>query len=766
MSHHVEQQAGEHIVANDGISMRNTPRTESPTSNIDVGQLLGKNQTVNGLLSGAGDTGFHQVLASQVKREPAPSQPVVTRKETVANDKTSRSSGNSSPHNNTTPKNTATAKNVDRGNDRPDPDSRRAEHPANKRADDAQKTPEKASRLSASNESAATSKTRSTKGSSSASSEPAENKEKTAKTEKTDDAASPTAVDGSVANVSAAVETPPAVETSDATVPKTAMAGEESAMLLAAVANPQAETLGTATVATVTPTVPAELTVDGETGVAIANEGVAAVLAQNAKGDDVDASMLAGKDLGLLQRAISAANAVSVAPTNRAAGPVGEGVAANSALLNSTLPDASLPDPALKDLITAMIKTNENAGFSAEKMGETSVTDGSATMTPTMSATSQTKSAEQAMAALTRELRAPDALATKVNAEAIGTMKQSESPVEVVITSELMPTADEVEPLATASVEVSEENGEWVLDAEASLDSETEGLSLDAESDSDLHSPSAPATTNTSVSSARTVTSTVVDTLTATTKASEGPETSDGWSILDAATDIMPEDSPAGAELKLQSQVQTEQQMALVRNELRNLERFVDGGLQAAVRSVRETRKEDKANDIKPAALSRAIDSLGAGVKTAELRAGTSVTNTPVAFGRQGFAEQMAEKITLMTTQKVQVADIRLDPKEMGTIEVKIRVHQDQTTVVFSSANPQVRDALESSIPRLREMFADAGVGLGSVNVNDRGTSAGGNNEQSQGRGEAGGFGAEGDIVDERKPAPPRQSNGLVDYYA
>lgn len=783
MSHHVEQQAGEHIVANDGISMRNTPRVESPASTLDVGQLLGKNQTVNGVLKGAGDAGFQQVLASHVKREPAPAPAATARRDTVANDKASRSGGNSSPPTNTPTKNSASARKADRGNDKPQQDARRAENPADKRAGDTREAPEKASRTSASNETAPPSKTHSGKG------EPAKKTEK----DETTEAASPAVVDGNVANAAApeSVETTTSdVETAEAAVPETT--SEASASLLAAATTPQTETV----VAAVPPGVPVNASVDGELGVA-ENGVVATALAPDGKSQGVDASLNAGKDLGTLQRAISAADVTAAAPdvmngVTAVPVPVAEDAAA----------DDVLPDPALKDLITAMIRSKENAGLSAKDSSKESaigssnasanasalgskentaqkpfavlaemptgesVSDDLSSITQALSASKPTNSAEHAMAALTRELRAQDTAVTKGSVDPQGASQAGQVLTDGVVTSELMSNNVETEFLVPAEAETSDENKTLLIDTEANDDAEIAEMSLDVENSSDSLSQSVPGTPNRTVSSAARIASpALADTLTATTDAIEATESTDSWSILDAAPDMMADESPA-AEGKLQTQVQTEQQMALVRNELRNLERFVDGGLQAAVRSTRETRKDDKANDIKPAALSRAMESLGAGVKTAELRASAQVTNAPVAFGRQGFAEQMAEKIMLMTTQKVQVADIRLDPKEMGTIDVKIRVHQDQTSVVFSSANPQVREALETSIPRLREMFADAGVGLGSVNVNDRGTSAGGNNEQSQGRGETGGFGTDAELVDERKPVLPRQSNGLVDYYA
>jgi flagellar hook-length control protein FliK len=41
----------------------------------------------------------------------------------------------------------------------------------------------------------------------------------------------------------------------------------------------------------------------------------------------------------------------------------------------------------------------------------------------------------------------------------------------------------------------------------------------------------------------------------------------------------------------------------------------------------------------------------------------------------------------------------------------------DQATAIFTSPNPAVREALEASLQRLREVLADAGVSLGQTQV-------------------------------------------------
>ena len=84
------------------------------------------------------------------------------------------------------------------------------------------------------------------------------------------------------------------------------------------------------------------------------------------------------------------------------------------------------------------------------------------------------------------------------------------------------------------------------------------------------------------------------------------------------------------------------------------------------------------------------------------------------------WGKAMGEKIMWMANQQLSSADIRLDPPELGSLQVKIQVQQDQATVTFVSPHPQIRELLDQQVTRLREMFAEQGLQLGQVNVSDR----------------------------------------------
>lgn len=67
-----------------------------------------------------------------------------------------------------------------------------------------------------------------------------------------------------------------------------------------------------------------------------------------------------------------------------------------------------------------------------------------------------------------------------------------------------------------------------------------------------------------------------------------------------------------------------------------------------------------------------------------------------------------------------QRAEIRLNPANLGPIEVRVMMKDDQASITFSAQHGAVRDAIEASLPRLREMFLSSGMQLAQANVSDQ----------------------------------------------
>jgi flagellar hook-length control protein FliK len=85
--------------------------------------------------------------------------------------------------------------------------------------------------------------------------------------------------------------------------------------------------------------------------------------------------------------------------------------------------------------------------------------------------------------------------------------------------------------------------------------------------------------------------------------------------------------------------------------------------------------------------------------------------------GTQQWDQQLGQKIIFMAAGGEQSATMELNPPDLGPLQVVLSVNKDQATAAFSSAAPEVRLALESALPKLKEMMSEAGIQLGSATV-------------------------------------------------
>ncbi|GAB1394018.1 hypothetical protein MASR1M60_21820 [Rhodocyclaceae bacterium] len=103
---------------------------------------------------------------------------------------------------------------------------------------------------------------------------------------------------------------------------------------------------------------------------------------------------------------------------------------------------------------------------------------------------------------------------------------------------------------------------------------------------------------------------------------------------------------------------------------------------------------------------------------TGPSHASTTTTMTisqPV--GEAGWGQEVGQRIVWMANRSEGKAELVLTPPQMGRVEVSLTVSGDQASASFASANPVVREALESALPRLREALAEAGIQLGQAQV-------------------------------------------------
>jgi flagellar hook-length control protein FliK len=147
-----------------------------------------------------------------------------------------------------------------------------------------------------------------------------------------------------------------------------------------------------------------------------------------------------------------------------------------------------------------------------------------------------------------------------------------------------------------------------------------------------------------------------------------------------------------------------------------------------------------------------------------------AVTATPLAMPTRpddGFDDGLGARIGWMAEQKLGHAQIRLNPENAGPIDVRIQLDGSQVNASFHSASAEVRQALEASLPRLREMLGQQGMQLGNTDIGQ------GQAQQQSGQGQpaphlaAGSSDTGAPVGIAATPAPILvRSRGLLDEYA
>lgn len=138
-----------------------------------------------------------------------------------------------------------------------------------------------------------------------------------------------------------------------------------------------------------------------------------------------------------------------------------------------------------------------------------------------------------------------------------------------------------------------------------------------------------------------------------------------------------------------------------------------------------------------------------------------------------GWGDVLGDRVMWMVGQQQQGAEIRLNPPALGPLEIKLSMTDGQATLTFSTQHLPVKEALEAATPRLREMFSESGINLGSVSVNVGTSSQQQQAEAQQSQRQDGGWTDSSQAESEFAAmssvgvtAIKNQGNGMVDYFA
>ncbi|WP_334048173.1 flagellar hook-length control protein FliK [Alteromonas gracilis] len=137
--------------------------------------------------------------------------------------------------------------------------------------------------------------------------------------------------------------------------------------------------------------------------------------------------------------------------------------------------------------------------------------------------------------------------------------------------------------------------------------------------------------------------------------------------------------------------------------------------------------------------------------------------------------QQLNEKIRWMFNARNTMAEIRLDPPELGSMQVRVNVSGDAASVSFIVQSQQAKEALAEAMPKLRDMLSEQGIELGDAQVrkdnssgNENGQQLAGNGNEGRGDGNRNG----NDELDEMEngrvieQSVTRAAKGGIDFYA
>ncbi|WP_369985525.1 flagellar hook-length control protein FliK [Thalassolituus sp.] len=137
---------------------------------------------------------------------------------------------------------------------------------------------------------------------------------------------------------------------------------------------------------------------------------------------------------------------------------------------------------------------------------------------------------------------------------------------------------------------------------------------------------------------------------------------------------------------------------------------------------------------------------------------------------KREWTPALGARLMTMVANDVQQARIQLDPPELGSLEIKMQIQQDQATVQVSAQSHQVKDVLDSGAQRLRDALAAEGIELSEFSVSaDSGqgkSDSGSESGDGSGQGLASGESAETDELVGVNKAHTPAPDALLDTFA
>jgi flagellar hook-length control protein FliK len=135
---------------------------------------------------------------------------------------------------------------------------------------------------------------------------------------------------------------------------------------------------------------------------------------------------------------------------------------------------------------------------------------------------------------------------------------------------------------------------------------------------------------------------------------------------------------------------------------------------------------------------------------------------TNATVGSSAFAKELGQHITWLSGQDVKQAQIRLNPQDLGPLDVKVSVEHGRVDVSFITQHAATTTAVQQGLDQLHQMLSGQGLSLGHATVGQHAQQQPG---AQQGQQSAGNTNDEA-VADTPVAAATRVAVGLVDAFA
>lgn len=97
--------------------------------------------------------------------------------------------------------------------------------------------------------------------------------------------------------------------------------------------------------------------------------------------------------------------------------------------------------------------------------------------------------------------------------------------------------------------------------------------------------------------------------------------------------------------------------------------------------------------------------------------AGTHTLSVNAPVGSSGFAKELGHQVTWLSGQEIKQAQIKLNPQDLGPLDVKVSIEHGRVDVAFMTQHAATATAVQQGLDQLHQMLGGQGLSLGHTSV-------------------------------------------------